>query len=734
MSHDGRGAQQNNTTHRVVPGEDTALQGAPLRNPEANQEVLEGLFGIAEILHKHDEEESTKSERDAMAALCGKIRDALIDRFPVCKDLVPKSTPYATGQTCHTVVTIGLGLVPQQHREPILKFLDDSDEGKFPRLSSLQNGPIDVRDIAGTLERNSPLEWFSMNSGVQGPLIGVSQREFLRQLLRIARLAADDNGRHEEAVKWLAATHSRFITMQETGPNLPVLMYSDLPRHTVGLDVMDTPASYFDHTMQAYFSNEIKRWVLFRLDGKSLVITGDTATPVQLQAAKGPKHDCAAYAFASAGELAKAVKKLQSGSDIKCIPVHSRKEPCAAGLLPAYFGNGREHEFWGARMKDPIVVRGVKEREIILSSLGPGSRPDEKILQFKIEDSPGAPTSQGMRFAISALGSQVSAATLRDLREPRGHGRTLKMRSLFFDDLHTLHLLERPLPLRKPDEIWQPAYDYRAQKAHLYGFQSFTADGLLYPIFKNPELAISGREFGNRKLVLNYGSAGKLAVGRPINRLPMGFTYLPTLESLGFEKDGSGKNALTNQWDLCIPLHKPTAKRFQHPLLRPIQALQSVSAQDWPLLVRSLEGDWVSSIADIADRLRARESSGRGEVLTSPGLPDTPKLGDFYKAPRESVDIYPPWIISNCQLNGHKFYVVDSPLYGDALYLYRFREGATHAAEHLARNGRRSDVREFPGFIQRIIHREGWRRRLTEAVYEHILGQRMSADTNELGA
>jgi len=733
MSQEGCNEQQRHTTDTLT-GDGSQLHGTRVCNPEANQEVLGALFGIAEILDTHDEEDLTQGDRDAMAAVCGKIRDALIDRFPTCKHFVPEPEPYAIGLTCHAVVSIGLGLVPQPLREPLLKFCEDSDEGKFPRLSSLQNGPLDVRDLAGTLERNSPLEWFSMNAGVQGPLLGVSQREFLRQLLRIARLAVDDTGRHEEAVSYLTATHARFSTMQETGPNLPVMGYCDRQRNAVGLDVIDTPASYFDHALQAYFSNEIKKWLLFRLDGKPLFIPGDTATTVRLQAGKGSQYDSEAYAFSSAGELAKAVKKLQSGSDIRFIPVHSRREPIAASLLPAYFGNGREHEFWGARMKEPIVLRGVQERDIILNSLGPGVRPDEKVLRWKIVDVPGAPTGRGIRFAISKPSSQVSSATFKDLSQPRTHPRTLKMRSLFFDDLHTLHLLEKPLPLSRPEELWQPAYDHRGKRAHLYGFQSFTSDGLLYPIFKEPEVTISGRDFGNRKLVFTYGSVGKLTVGRPINRLPMAFTHLPVLDSLGFYKDGSGNNALTNHWDLCIPLHKPTAKRFQHPLLRPIQALQSVSEKDWPLLVSSLQGDWVSSISDVADRLRSRESAAHGEVLTSPGLPNAPKLGDFYKAPRESVDIYPPWIISNCEINGCKFYVVDSPLYGDALYLYRSRDGARRAAEHLARHGRRGAVRDFSGFIQRIIHREGWRGRLTEAVYEHILGQRMSADAKELGA
>jgi hypothetical protein len=307
------------------------------------------------------------------------------------------------------------------------------------------------------------------------------------------------------------------------------------------------------------------------------------------------------------------------------------------------------------------------------------------------------------------------------------------MRSLYFDDLHTLHLLEKPLPLRKPEELWQPGYKHKGTTVLLHGFQGFTSDGLLYPIFKYPELAISGRDFGNRKLVLTYASAGKLIVGRPINRLPMGFTYLPALESLGFEKDGSGNNALTNQWDLCIPLRKPTAQRFKHPLLKPIQALQSVSHQDWPLLVHSLEGDWVSSISEIAERLRGREPSEPADVLTSPGLPNVPRIGDFYKAPRESVDIYPPWIISNCVIEGQRFYIVDSPLYGDALYLYRFKEGAKLAAEHLARHGRRSEAREFAGFVQRVTHREGWRERLTAAVYDQILRRPVPPDAKELG-
>jgi hypothetical protein len=733
MSQNGRLEQQTHTTGESLE-QDSSFQGTPLRNPEVNQEVLKALFDIAEIIEKHDEEEPSERDREAMADVCGKIRAAIIDRFPVCKDLVPKPAPYAMGIACHSLVSIGLGVIPQQVHSPILKFLDDSDEGRFPRLSSLQSIPLNVRDIAGTLERNSPLEWFSMHSQVQGPSMQVSQRDFLRQLLRIARLATDDTGRHEEAVRWIERTHETLATIQEIGENFPVQLYSEQPRNSAGLDVIDTPASYFGHNLQAYFSNEIKRWLLFRLDGKPLAIPGDTASKVQLRAGKGPVHDCSGYAFDSAGDLAKAVRKLQSGSDISFIPVHSRRPPYVAGLLPAYFGNGREHDFWGARTKDPIVLRGVQEREIILNSLEPDSRPAEKVLQWKMVETAGEPAGRGIRFAVSVSGSQVSVATLKDLMEPRGYDRTLKVRVLQFDDLHTLLLFERPLPLRRPEDLWQLAYNHKGKKAQLYGFQAFSGDGLLHPIFKDPELAISGKQFGSRKLVLNYSSAGTLTVGRPINRLPMGFSYLSALELPDFPKDAAGHNVLTNQWDLCIPLHKPPVNRFKHPLLRPIEPLQAVSAQDWPLLVQSLEGDWVSSIADIADTLRSRESSPRAESLTSPGLSSGPKPGEFYKAPRESVDICAPWIISNCELNGQKYYVVDSPLYGDALYLYRYKEGAKLAAEHLARHGRRSAVREFPGFLQRIIHRDGWRRRLTEAVYEHILGKELPPHARELGA
>jgi hypothetical protein len=267
----------------------------------------------------------------------------------------------------------------------------------------------------------------------------------------------------------------------------------------------------------------------------------------------------------------------------------------------------------------------------------------------------------------------------------------------------------------------------------LFGLQSFTRSALSYPLFEYPELEVANRDFQVPKLRLDYDTVSKLDLKHPINRMPMQFAFSTTLAGMGFHANSDGFNVLSNLRDLYIPLCKPTERQFKHPLLQPIASLDCISAQDWPTLVASLNGGWILGLEDIAGPLPHRSSASSSDRNTDGQLPPAPKLGECFTTPRRGVTLYGPWQLSMCEVEGARFFIVDSPFYGNALFLYRSEAGASQAAEHLWRRGNRNEIRQFTGFVRRIVHDEGWRTRLTTAVYREILDKEPPLDAPELG-
>jgi len=90
-------------------------------------------------------------------------------------------------------------------------------------------------------------------------------------------------------------------------------------------------------------------------------------------------------------------------------------------------------------------------------------------------------------------------------------------------------------------------------------------------------------------------------------------------------------------------------------------------------------------------------------------------------------------MVSNCEIEGHKFYVVDSPLYGNALYLFCYKEGANKAAEHFQTHGTRLAAKYYPGFTRRIIHTDNWRQILAQEVFSSFLNRKVTDPNVVLG-
>ena len=196
-----------------------------------------------------------------------------------------------------------------------------------------------------------------------------------------------------------------------------------------------------------------------------------------------------------------------------------------------------------------------------------------------------------------------------------------------------------------------------------------------------------------------------------VTEFPLNRDYSAALEQLGFKPDRDGHNCLTNYDDVFIPFDPPE-DHWHNSVFEPIRGLRSFPYSGWGAVIDYLEGELVS---DIVPDARALELLGDIEVAEGkrkgcgrkPGQGGQPLLGECYKGPRVRTEPVGRYIIFHCERNGHRFWIVDSLLYGYALYVFtseeKAREFATGDSETRI-EARRHSSRLKP----KINHDDGW--------------------------
>ncbi|MCB0346744.1 MAG: hypothetical protein KDD66_16630, partial [Bdellovibrionales bacterium] len=196
-----------------------------------------------------------------------------------------------------------------------------------------------------------------------------------------------------------------------------------------------------------------------------------------------------------------------------------------------------------------------------------------------------------------------------------------------------------------------------------------------------------------------------------VTEFPLNRDFSAELEQLGFKRDRDGNNCLTNYAGVVIPFDPPE-DHWHDSVFEPIRGLRSFPYGAWGAVIDYLEGELVRDIIPDARALELlgdieRHRAKRSTARTAKGSGGQPLLGECYRGPRVRTEPVGRYIIFHCERNGHRFWIVDSLLYGVALLVFtdedRAREFATGDFAV------RTELRRHPSRLKpKIDHDEGW--------------------------
>lgn len=217
-------------------------------------------------------------------------------------------------------------------------------------------------------------------------------------------------------------------------------------------------------------------------------------------------------------------------------------------------------------------------------------------------------------------------------------------------------------------------------------------------------------------IVLSYKCVSQLKPGDKIVFPNLQRVYDPLFE--GLRTDSKGNNAISNLWNISIPLYWP--EDWSLPALKDILFLRHWRRAYWETMVRGLEGEIVHQLREFAPA-----PDGAGVYLPRHTPARRPRgkrqsIGQCYHGEHEECIPYGLYFVYVVRRNGKAIFLLDSPCPGVALRAYR---ELNDAFGYAAGGSLREAVESKAGaLLFRIIHDSG---KAWEALVEKLLDREL---------
>lgn len=169
--------------------------------------------------------------------------------------------------------------------------------------------------------------------------------------------------------------------------------------------------------------------------------------------------------------------------------------------------------------------------------------------------------------------------------------------------------------------------------------------------------------------------------------------------------------------ELAFPIERPSGIAGWNDWHK-IHFASGITAINWPVLLRAIEDKYFDQI-NTNDRLRQMVST-RKTIERDPGLVDRVKRALLAGSCFEGQNFDTEFDVEVCvgarllfsgRVGGKKIWIVDSPNYGHAMYVFDKEDSARFFANYQISS---SEAQEDA--IARVIHSDGWEQRATEVL------------------
>ena len=619
-----------------------------------------------------------------------------------------------------------LDLIPPEPKSEFLEMARLMSNGIMPKPEDCKV----VRDAMAfdrgeDLDPTSGLTWMMFACAYSTYSEGLAPINMLKNLSRFINDSCDESKRLSIAHAELSAIRESYSGYTEFGPEVPVRIVSKLDvrewQHDLG-------PFLFGHEIALYYVEKDAAYHLFSAR-KELPLNDFNFFEAKM--GKGENlshlHNSRKAILTDRKEVSDAIAHIkEKGFSLGNQPPLETKGELPFGDL---YDRRSKRRFFGEFARHPVSVINTFKGQtgpMMEGSVHP-QRGDiawlRHKLTFKCEQAGPHVKIQGSEDKASiqiAFKKPVKGGRDADVSS-KSFGKLKEVRVLAFNEGRALILF--PEPINIPEYAISgkaPSKKIATKFLKVYGVQNYTPGEPLSLLTERPTLEVADKRFNKSPITFSFNS--KIPVNQAFNRHALQFCYDPMIAKLGFRSNSSGANALSNLWHISFPLEKPSPEQFAMPELAPIRGLMEVPRESWGSLLRAIEGDDLDSVRIVPVIGRDTDSTEtRNRQATDKEL-ETATTGKFYKAPREAITLVGRWVISHCKQDNIPYFIVDSPMYGDALWVFRSFPTALSAAKHfVSKSGTRIQATWFPDFVKRIPHTEHWEANLKECIEQQII-------------